>query len=106
YNYSDKYLFTGTARADGSSKFGADNKWAYFPSASVKWRMSEERFMKGLTFLDDLSIRTSYGLTGSEGIAAYLSLAAMNGTRSYILGDAARVGVGPGRIANPNLKWE
>ncbi|MGV3541232.1 MAG: SusC/RagA family TonB-linked outer membrane protein [Rufibacter sp.] len=106
YNYKDKYLFTGTGRADGSSKFGADHKWAYFPSGSVKWRVSEEAFMKDIALLNDLSLRASYGITGSQALPSYQSLATLNNNLNGIFGDIVYVGVGPGRMANSDLRWE
>src|SRR5690606_6777335 len=73
YGLADKYLFTLTGRADGSSKFGEDNKWGFFPSGAFAWRMSEEPFLQGATWLDDLKLRASYGFTGNQEIGTYRS---------------------------------
>ncbi|KAA5654947.1 TonB-dependent receptor, partial [Pseudomonas aeruginosa] len=64
YNYKGKYMLTGAIRADGASRFGKQNRWGWFPSVSAGWRLTEEQFMKSLTFIDDLKLRASYGLTG------------------------------------------
>jgi hypothetical protein len=93
YNYKDKYLFTATARADGSSKFGADHKWGYFPSGSVKWRISEEGFLRNSKSVNELALRASYGITGSEALASYQSLATLNNSLNYIFGNNVYVGV-------------
>jgi TonB-linked SusC/RagA family outer membrane protein len=105
YIYKDRYLFTLTARADGSSKFGANNKWSFFPSFAVAWRASEEAFMKDLDWLSNLKLRTSYGKTGNQNIAEYQSLSRL-GTMNYALGGVLNSGLGPNNIPNPDLKWE
>jgi TonB-linked SusC/RagA family outer membrane protein len=105
YIYKDRYLFTLTARADGSSKFGANNKWSFFPSFAVAWRASEEAFMKDMDWLSNLKLRASYGKTGNQDIANYQSLS-MLGTMNYALGGALNSGLGPSNIPNPDLKWE
>lgn len=105
YIYKDRYLFTFTARADGSSKFGENNKWAFFPSFAVAWRASEEEFLKDLDWMSNLKLRFSYGKTGNQNIANYKSLA-MLGTMNYPLGGELNAGVGPNNIPNPDLKWE
>ncbi|MBK3517516.1 SusC/RagA family TonB-linked outer membrane protein [Carboxylicivirga marina] len=73
YNYKSRYLATASFRADGSSKFGAGNKYAYFPSGALSWRLSEEGFMSGATWVDNLKLRSSIGVTGNQGIPSYLS---------------------------------
>ena len=88
YSYKGKYMASGAIRADGSSRFGKNNRWGYFPSASLAWRVSGEDFFtkaKFLSFVDDLKIRTSYGVTGNFQIGNYdhLSLMALD---NYILG--------------------
>src|SRR4029079_15254044 len=74
YNISDKYLFTATGRYDGSSKFGENNKYAFFPSAGVAWRISEEDFLKDNSFISNLKLRASYGSTGNQEIGTYRSV--------------------------------
>lgn len=107
YNYAEKYLVTASMRADGSSKFGANNKWGYFPSVSAGWRISEEDFLKDLKWIDDLKIRLSYGTTGNFNIPNYGALGAM-GYYAYIFGASPAVvnGVAPSAPPNRNLKWE
>jgi iron complex outermembrane receptor protein len=106
YSIDGKYILTATVRRDGSSKFGKDNKWGTFPSASVAWRISQENFMKGINFVDDLKLRVSYGITGNEAISSYRS-AALYGTSGYYYdqGDYY-VAYAPNQNENPNLKWE
>lgn len=105
YIYNDRYLLTLTARADGSSKFGTNNKWSFFPSFALAWRASEEEFLKSVDWLSNLKIRMSYGKTGNQNIDNYKSLA-MLGTMNYPLGGTLNSGVGPNNIPNPDLKWE
>lgn len=105
YIYKDRYLFTFTARADGSSKFGTNNKWAFFPSVALAWRVSEEEFMESLDWLTNLKVRASYGKTGNQDIDEYKSLAILK-TQNYPIGDNLVSGVGPSNIPNPDLKWE
>lgn len=101
----DKYILTFTARYDGSSKFGAGNKYAFFPSGAISWRLSEEPFMKEVTTLSDLKLRASYGLTGNQAIASGQSQSFLY-TTSYPIGGVLQTGVFPGNIGNPGLKWE
>jgi len=106
YNYRDKYLFTVTGRYDGSSRFGANHRFGFFPSASAAWRLIEESFVRDLNTFSDMKLRVSYGLTGNqEGIGNYPSTALL-GTQNYVLGNAIATGIGPAQIANPDLKWE
>jgi TonB-linked SusC/RagA family outer membrane protein len=106
YNYRDKYLFTVTGRYDGSSRFGANHRFGFFPSASAAWRLIEESFVQNLNAFSDLKLRVSYGLTGNqEGIGNYPSTALLS-TQNYVLGNVIATGVGPSQIANPDLKWE
>lgn len=105
YDYDGKYLITLTGRRDGSSRFGEGNKNAFFPSGSVAWRVSNENFMSNLSYVNDLKIRASYGLTGNQEIGQYQSLGAL-GTQNYNFGNTLSVGYAPNRVGNPNLKWE
>jgi TonB-linked SusC/RagA family outer membrane protein len=105
YNFNERYLATFTMRADGSSKFGADNKWGYFPSASIAWRASEEPFIKDLNTFSNLKFRLSYGQAGNNRIGNYNSLATMSSV-SYPLNNTAQVGMKSDRLPNPGLKWE
>ncbi|MFA5327576.1 MAG: SusC/RagA family TonB-linked outer membrane protein [Prolixibacteraceae bacterium] len=105
YIFKDRYLFTLTARADGSSKFGANNKWAFFPSVAGAWRVTEENFMKPVSIVSNLKLRASYGKTGNQNIANYQSLARL-GTMNYAFNGTLNSGVGANNIPNPDLKWE
>ena len=105
YSYKDKYLFTSTYRADESSKFGAGNKWAYFPSASLAWRAGEEQFIKKIAAISNLKTRVSYGYNGSQGIKPYTSLSRY-GAANYTLDNALTIGIAPSSLPNEKLKWE
>jgi len=101
YVYSDRYLATFTLRADGSSKFGPNNKWGWFPSGSVAWRISEEKFMDRFKNLDNLKIRIGYGLVGNQAIGTYLYGSSLVTVKTPF-GTAYRME----KISNPNLRWE
>ncbi|UOG77096.1 TonB-dependent receptor [Hymenobacter tibetensis] len=105
YRLFEKYLFTFTMRADGSSRFGSNNKWGYFPSAAFAYRIIDEPFMKGLGFLSDLKLRLGYGVTGNQEIDNYQSLARY-GADGYASGSNRLVGLVPLNIRNPDLRWE
>ena len=121
YGYDNRYLFTFTARADGSSKFGAGNKWAYFPSGAVSWNAHNESFLKDVKWLDALKFRASYGISGNQGISPYQTLSRF-GQHKYYYDGSWQTAIGPGYqsgytgeggiyavwsgIANTNLKWE
>ena len=104
YQYMDRYLLTASMRADGSSKFGKDNKWGYFPSVSAAWRASEEEFIKNLDVFSNLKVRLSYGTAGNDRIENYRSLA-LYSSDWVPMGNQA-VPIYSGRMANPGLKWE
>lgn len=108
YGLYDKYLLTLSYRADGSSVFGENNKWGYFPSGSLAWRVSQEDFLKDNSVVTDLKLRVSYGITGNQAISPYGSLARLeSGYRyPYVNGSNLNIGFGISDIANPNLKWE
>ncbi|MFD1142032.1 SusC/RagA family TonB-linked outer membrane protein [Larkinella insperata] len=106
YGYKDRYLLTASFRADGSSRFGSNNRYGYFPSAALAWRISEESFMKGVRVLSDLKLRATYGLTGNQdGIGNYPAYSLL-GTQNYVFGGTVSTGLGPNQIANPDLSWE
>lgn len=105
YGFNNKYLLTLTGRADGSSKFGNNNKYGFFPSGSIAWKLSEEEFIKNIHAFDELKLRLSYGKIGNQEINSYQSLAGLTGA-SYIIGDKVVKGFSPNNIPNPNLKWE
>ncbi len=105
YSLMGKYLFTATGRVDGSSKFGSSNRYAFFPSVALAWRISEEDFLKSSSTLSNLKLRTSYGVTGNSETSPY---AAQGGLGSYetVFGNSKVPATGISTLANPNLKWE
>lgn len=105
YTLASKYLFTATFRADGSSRFGAGNKWGYFPSAALGWRLNEEDFIKDLNIFSNLKLTASWGLTGNQEIGLYQSLAGLNTVR-YPFGEVINIGLAPDRLPNSDLRWE
>lgn len=121
YTLNNKYLFTATFRSDGSSKFGANNKWAYFPSGALSWKAHEENFMKKLDFFSEFKLRLSYGVSGNQGISAYQTLSRY-GIEKYYDNGAWNTAIGPGYVVgyegdnsrfsvwggipNVDLKWE
>ena len=106
YSYADKYLFTATFRADGSSKFAPGKQWGYFPAASVAWRISSEEFMKSIKQMTDLKLRASYGLSGNNRIGDFLYDTYFTSGAQYALAHVVTNGVSAVGLANPNLKWE
>ncbi|WP_338868735.1 TonB-dependent receptor [Spirosoma sp. SC4-14] len=106
YGYKDRYLLTVTGRADGSSKFGENHKFAFFPSAALAWRVTEENFLKGNPVISNLKVRTSFGLTGNSEIPPYTSLSLLSSNYATIYNDAKVTGTGISRLANPDLRWE
>lgn len=106
YNLSDKYFATFSLRREGSSKFGKNNKWGSFPAVSAGWRISEEKFMKNLTWIDDLKIRGDYGVTGNQEFDSYQSLATMGSyDLNFYKGQYIR-GWSFNSNPNPDIKWE
>lgn len=106
YTLLDKYLVTFTGRADGSSKFGDNHKFAFFPSAALAWKVSDEEFLKGNSIISNLKVRTSYGVTGNSEIPPYSSLSLLSSTYATVYGDTRANGTGINRLSNPDLKWE
>jgi TonB-linked SusC/RagA family outer membrane protein len=105
YSYDGKYLVTASIRRDGSSRFGANNKYGVFPSAAVAWRVSDEKFMQNIPLISLLKLRLSYGKTGNNNIGNYASLSTINYIK-YTTGGVAIGGFAPGVIPNPDLTWE
>lgn len=121
YTYDNKYLATFTARADGSSKFGENNKWAFFPSGALGWKAQEEEFIKQMNVFDELKFRFSYGVSGNQGISPYQTLSRYGTDKYYNNGNWVTT-IGPGYVSgwtgpgwiyrvfsgipNPDLKWE
>ena len=104
YVYDDKYLLTATSRWDGSSRFGANSKWGYFPSVGLGWRLSQESFLKSNKVITNLKIRSSFGITGNQEIGNYKSLAQLTGS-NYTDGSSVIYGFKES-IGNGDLKWE
>lgn len=108
YNYEGRYMLSAAIRTDGSSRFGKNNRWGYFPSASAAWRISDEQFFKNvkeLSFINDMKIRASYGVTGNFQIGDYDHLATMS-IDNYILGNDLAYGYKPDNIKRDDLSWE
>lgn len=107
YNYKSKYYLTVTGRRDGASNFAKDEKWAFFPSAALKWTVSNEEFLKDVSWLSDFAIRSSAGRTGNDGINSYRSLAALSSTTGgYLFNGSQPVAFYPSRLASEGLSWE
>jgi TonB-linked SusC/RagA family outer membrane protein len=116
YTLNSKYLFTVSFRADGSSKFASDNRWAYFPSGSVAWRIHDEDFMKKLPFISEAKLRLSYGVTGNNRVTDYATYGVLrqtgftNGsghsTPGYYFNNVHIPGSAPVEVGNRDLRWE
>lgn len=106
YDYKQRYLLTASLRYEGSSKFGANNKWGYFPAVSAGWRISDEAFMKNLHWINDLKVRADLGITGNQNFDSYRSLATYGGFGWVYYNGAYYQGWAPGKNVNPDLKWE
>lgn len=116
YTWRSKYLFTVSFRADGSSKFAEGNRWGYFPSGAIAWRIHDEKFMKKFDFISEAKLRLTYGVTGNNRVAdfAYLSVLRQTGftngsgnsTPGYYFHNSHIPGSAPVEVGNPDLKWE
>ncbi len=106
YGYDAKYLFEASFRYDASENFPSENRWGFFPSFSVGWRISEEPFLSGVDFIDNLKLRASWGQLGNDRIAQFQFLNAFNFGNDYVLGGAAVKTIRPGVVPNPDVTWE
>lgn len=106
YNFDDRYLFTATFRADGSSKFEKSNRFGYFPSFSAAWRISNEAFMKDFSTLSNLKLRVGYGETGNQDIGNNSYMTLLGKGYAYIFGDRVATTLVPTNAGNPLLMWE
>lgn len=106
YTLLEKYLFTASARVDGSSKFGVGNRYGVFPSFAVAWRIKEESFLQSVDVISDLKLRVGYGVVGNEGIPPYSSLGLLETTEAYFGENEIAKGSGPASRQNDELKWE
>ena len=105
YNYNDKLLFTASYRADGSSRFGANNKFGFFPSFALGYRLENEKFISDLAFFDQLKVRASWGRTGNQEIGNFASLGTFSGGVA-VINNKLTATASPARLPNPDLKWE
>lgn len=106
YNLLDKYLLTASFRADGSSRFGVNKKYGFFPSVALGWRIKDEIFLKNINTVTDLKLRASYGLTGNQDIGSYKSLVLLGPQGQAIFDGTPYVGISTTQLPNPDLKWE
>ena len=102
YAYQDRYSVDFNVRADGSSRFGSDNRWGVFPAVGGSWTISNEKFFKHNDYVGDLKIMVSYGLSGNDNIGDFASLSLWSGGQNY----NGSAGVAPSQLGNPSLKWE
>lgn len=107
YNFKSRYYITATGRYDGASNFAANSKWAFFPSTALRWNVANEPFMKNVSWVDDLALRASYGITGNDAISSYQSLAAITMiTTGYLFDGSQPAAAYRSRLASPDLTWE
>ena len=106
YEFKNRYLFTATYRADGSSKFLGDNQWGYFPSAAVAWKINEEDFLKNTDWLDALKLRLSYGEAGNNNIPSGQTVQSFQSSTTTYLNNIPTYWSASRTLANPDLKWE
>ena len=108
YDYDERYLFTGIIRRDGSSRFGSNNRFGYFPSASIGWVPTKESFWPENKVINFLKLRGSYGITGNDAIGDFRFVSLVSAGRNYTFGttDASTIGWSPAALSNPDLKWE
>lgn len=106
YAYDNKYLFSAVLRRDGSTAFGPENKFGFFPTASVGWVMSEENFLKDNDAVSFLKLRASYGIIGNDRIPGFRFVSTLNGEAEYVFNNQLVIGSAIGPVANPAIKWE
>lgn len=106
YAYNDKYLFSAVIRRDGSSNFGPENKFGFFPTASLGWVASEENFLKDSSTISFLKLRASYGIIGNDRIPGFRFVSTLNGEAEYVFNNQLQIGTAIGPISNPAIKWE
>ncbi|MCC8176121.1 MAG: TonB-dependent receptor [Bacteroidales bacterium] len=106
YSYDNRYILNASIRADGSSKFGKNNKWGYFPAVSLAWRASQEEFLRDVDFIDNLRLRASFGMTGNNQIPSYQSLSQLATNKVVYNGSTVEIGRYSTNMTNNDLKWE
>ncbi len=102
YNYDERYILEGSARVDGSSRFGDENRFGFFPAGSVAWRLTEEEFMQNVGHFDELRLRLSYGITGNDNIGDFASRPLWESGANY----GGQPGLAPDQLESPELRWE
>ncbi len=102
FNWKSKYFLSASVRADGSSRFGTNNRWAAFPAVSGAWRISEENFMRNVSFISELKLKGSWGVRGNQDIGNFASRALISAGANYL----QKAGLAPGQLGNPDLTWE
>ncbi|GAL89061.1 SusC/RagA family TonB-linked outer membrane protein [Jejuia pallidilutea] len=106
YDYKGKYLFSAVIRRDGSTKFGPENRFGYFPSGSIGWVASDEDFLSGSNTLNFLKLRASYGILGNDRIRDFGFISLLNGEGTYVFNNELAFGLGTGAVSNPEIRWE
>lgn len=106
YAYDGKYLISAVIRRDGSTNFGPENKFGYFPTASIGWIASEEDFLNDSSFITFLKLRASYGIIGNDRIPGFRFVSLLNGEGEYVFNNELAQGIAIGAISNPEIKWE
>jgi TonB-linked SusC/RagA family outer membrane protein len=106
YDYKSRYAFTGIVRRDGSSNFGPNNRYGWFPSLGVSWMLTEENFMPQLGPVDFLKLRASWGINGNDRIGLYQYVSTIDKSRGYTFGGGSQTGASPAYIENADIKWE
>ena len=106
YDFDQKYYFSASLRKEGSTRFGKNHKWGYFPAASAAWRLTEEKFLKGVSWLNELKLRADYGETGNQDFGNYRSLNIYGGAGYYVYNGVTYQVWGPSQNANYDLRWE
>ena len=106
WNYQEKYLASVSLRRDGSTRFGKDHKWGWFPAASIGWRISQEDFMKDIDWISELKLRAGFGVTGNQDFSNYKSLMLMSSGASFYYNGEWINSYAPASNANPELRWE
>lgn len=106
YNFNERFLATASLRREGSSKFGENNKWGWFPAVSFGWRMDQESFIQNINWIDNLKFRVGYGVTGNQDFPPYQSLILLERVGSLYYNQEWINSYGPGQNPNPDLRWE
>ncbi len=106
YDFKGKYLLSAVIRRDGSTKFGPENKFGWFPSGSIGWIISQEPFLENSNFLNFFKIRASYGILGNDRIPDFRYVSLLNGEGTYVIDDELVFGSAIGAVANPEIRWE